>query len=46
MTARQTAKLDKIAAQNPGLGYRDLRDLLIEYGADSDTATAMAEGRD
>lgn len=46
MTARQEAKLTRIAAQNPGLSYRDLRDLLMEHGADGDTAGRIAQDRE
>ena len=45
MTARQEAKLTRTAAKNPDLSYRDLADLLMEHGADSNTARRMALGR-
>jgi hypothetical protein len=38
-------QLAKVLAQNPGLDYRDTRDLMMEYGADGITAGKLAEGR-
>jgi hypothetical protein len=38
-------ELDKILTENPDLSYRDARDLLMEYGADGQTAGELADGR-
>jgi hypothetical protein len=45
MTKRTEAQAEKLLAQNPGLSYRDMRDLLMEYGVDGITAGELAEGR-
>jgi hypothetical protein len=39
-------RLDRVIAENPGLGYRDLRDLLMEHGATGTRAGELAAGRD
>lgn len=40
------SKLDRVVMQNPGLSYRDLRDLLMEHGATGTVAGELAAGRD
>lgn len=45
MTKRQAAKMDQLLAANPGLSQRDMRDLLMEYGADGVTASQLTEDR-
>lgn len=35
----------KLLAGNPDMDYRDMRDLLMEYGTDGITAGELAEGR-
>jgi hypothetical protein len=39
-------EIAEILAQNPGLSYRDARDLAVEYGADGITAGELAAGRE
>jgi hypothetical protein len=34
-----------LLAANPGLGSTDMRDLLMEYGADGAAATALTQDR-
>jgi len=34
-----------LIAANPGLGSRDMRDLLMEFGADGVTATDLTQAR-
>jgi len=41
----QDKEIARVLADNPGLDYRDLRDLLMEYGVDGIEAGRLAEGR-
>ena len=45
MTKRQMTRAGNLLASNPDLNYRDMRDLLMEYGVDGRTAGSLAEGR-
>lgn len=46
MDRRPTQKqMTKIAAQHPEMSARDLRDLLMEHGADGITASEQVAGR-
>lgn len=45
MTKRQMTRAGNLLASNPELSYRDMRDLLMEYEVDGQTAGGLAWGR-
>lgn len=45
MTKRQATQMEKLLTANPGLSYRDMRDLLMEYDCDGITAGQLCEDR-
>jgi len=45
MASKQERQQDALLAANPDLSARDMRDLLMEYGADGPTASELVSDR-